>query len=126
MSRAPLAQLEERIRHDAPHLPPTDVAFLAELVARLVVAYEPERVFLFGSKARGDWGPDSDFDLLIVVPDNALPERTNSRLAYEAMWEIGRGADVIIWKKSDFDRRAHVVCSLPATVLREGKILHAA
>jgi hypothetical protein len=35
-------------------------------------------------------------------------------------------ADVIVWEKSRFDRRARVVCSLPATVLREGKVIYAA
>ena len=47
---------------------------LDEVVRRLVAAYEPERVYLFGSWARGDVGPDSDYDILIVVPDSASPE----------------------------------------------------
>ena len=38
-------------------------AVLTDLVRRLVEAYHPERIYLFGSKARGDAGPDSDFDL---------------------------------------------------------------
>jgi predicted nucleotidyltransferase len=48
---------------------------LAEIVRRLVEAYQPERIYLFGSKARGDAGPDSDYDLMVVVPDSAPPER---------------------------------------------------
>ena len=52
---------------------------LAEVVRRLVEAYEPERVYLFGSHARGDAGPDSDYDLLLVVPDDAAPDRRRSR-----------------------------------------------
>jgi predicted nucleotidyltransferase len=55
---------------------------LAEAVRRLVEAYQPECVYLFGSVARGDAGPDSDYDLLVVVPDDAPPERRRSRLAY--------------------------------------------
>jgi predicted nucleotidyltransferase len=38
-------------------------ARLTEAVRRLVEAYRPERIYLFGSMARGDAGPDSDFDL---------------------------------------------------------------
>jgi len=45
-------------------LPEADVSALADIVERLVDAYTPERIYLFGSKARGDAGPDSDFDLL--------------------------------------------------------------
>lgn len=54
--------------------------FLAEIVDRIIAAYQPERIYLFGSKARGDAGPDSDYDLLVVVPDDAPPERR------EASW----------------------------------------
>jgi hypothetical protein len=42
-------------------------------VRRLVEAYHPERIYLFGSKARGDAGPDSDFDLMVIVSDDAPP-----------------------------------------------------
>lgn len=99
---------------------------LAEIVRRLVEAYRPERIYLFGSKARGDEGPDSDYDLLMVVPDDAEPERKSGKLAYRVLWGTGAAADVIVWERTRFERRSRVVCSLPATVLREGKVLYAA
>ncbi|NIS69053.1 MAG: nucleotidyltransferase domain-containing protein, partial [Proteobacteria bacterium] len=40
---------------------------LAEIVRRLIAAYRPERIYLFGSKARGDSGGDSDYDLMVVT-----------------------------------------------------------
>lgn len=99
---------------------------LAEIVRRVVAAYEPERVYLFGSKARGENRPDSDYDLLLVVPDDAPPERRDSDLGYRALRGTGIGADIVVWTHSAFERRRHVLCSLPATVLREGELLHAA
>lgn len=99
---------------------------LAALVRRLAAVYEPERIYLFGSKARGDADADSDYDLLLVVPDDAPAERLNGRLAYDVLWELAMAADVVIWTRSRFDRRARVPASLPATVLREGTLLHAA
>lgn len=99
---------------------------LAEVVRRLVEAYQPERIYLFGSVARGDAGPDSDYDILVVVPDAAQPERRRSRIAYEALWETGAAADVLVWTASQFNSRIHLPASLPATVLREGRLLHAA
>jgi predicted nucleotidyltransferase len=99
---------------------------LAEIVRRLVEAYQPERIYLFGSKARGDTGPDSDYDLLVIVPDDAPPERQDSDLAYRALRGTGIAADVLVWPRSRFERRKHVVASLPATVLREGRLLHVA
>jgi predicted nucleotidyltransferase len=61
--------------------PAADDVNLAETVRRLVTAYQPERVYLFGSVARCDADPDRDNDLLVVVPDNTHPERRRSRPA---------------------------------------------
>jgi predicted nucleotidyltransferase len=57
---------------------------LAGVVRRLLEAYRPERIYLFGSVAREEAGPDSDYDLLVVVPDDAPPERRRSRLEYSS------------------------------------------
>jgi len=99
---------------------------LAEIVRRLVEAYAPDRIYLSGSIARGEGGPDSDYDLMLIVPDDAPAERMRSRLAYQALRGTGTAAHVLVWTRSRFERRARVVASLPATVLREGTLLHAA
>ena len=96
------------------------------VVERLIRAYQPERIYLFGSIARGDADEDSDYDLMVLVPDDAAPERRGSGLAHQALRGTGIAADVLVWTRGNFERRAHVVASLPATVLREGKLLHAA
>jgi predicted nucleotidyltransferase len=99
---------------------------LTEIVRRLVAAYAPERIYFFGSKARGDAGPDSDYDLLVVVPDDAPPERRDSKLAYRVLWGVGTAVDAVVCRSSWFHARTHLKASLPGTVLREGKLLHAA
>jgi uncharacterized protein len=99
---------------------------LAELVVWLVAAYQPRLVYLFGSLARGEAGPDGDYDLLLVVSDTAPPERCDSDLAYRVLGGTGVDADVVVWTRSRFERRQHVVASLPATVVRKGRLLHAA
>jgi len=105
---------------------PTSDDVLNLLVSRLVEAYRPLYVFLFGSMARGTAGPDSDYDLLIVVPDNVEPERRRSKLGYQALAGTGVAADVVVCTRSYFDARRNLRASLPGTVLREGKLLHAA
>jgi predicted nucleotidyltransferase len=99
---------------------------LNEIVRRLVAAYQPLLVYLFGSKARGDAGPDSDYDLMLVVSDTAPPARRRSRLAYEVLWDTGAAADVRVWTEGQFESRLHVKASVPSTVIREGRLLHAA
>jgi uncharacterized protein len=99
---------------------------LSEIVRRLVETYQPLRIYLFGSSARGDTGPDSDYDLMMIVPDDAPPERKRAKLAYDRLWGTGAAADVVVWTVGHFTRRSSVVTSLPATVLREGRLLYEA
>jgi len=99
---------------------------LQEIVARLVRAYAPERIYLFGSATSGTTGPDSDYDLLVIVADDAPPERRRSSLAYEALRGTGIAADVIVQARSYFEGRRHVRTSIAATVDREGQLLHVA
>jgi predicted nucleotidyltransferase len=99
---------------------------LAEIVRRLVVAYQPERIYLFGSVARGDTGPNSDYDLLVIVPDDAPPERRDGGLAYRALWGVGTAVDAVVCTSRWFHARTHLKASLPGTVLREERLLHAA
>jgi len=97
---------------------------LEGVIRRLVEAYQPRRIYLFGSVARGEAGPDSDYDLLVLVPDDAPPAHRSSRVGYQALRGTGVAADVIVWTEGAFLRRATVPSSLPAIVVREGKILH--
>jgi predicted nucleotidyltransferase len=92
----------------------------------LVAAYTPDRIYLFGSASRGDTNADSDYDLMMIVPDDAAAERRSAALAYDALWTLGAAVDVLVWTKTAFDRRAHLKASLPGTVLREGTLVHAA
>ena len=92
---------------------------IAEITRRLVDYYHPERIYLFGSAARGDGGPDSDLDFGVVLPDEAPPAFYRPG-AHRALWDVGTAADVVRWSASDFDMRAaHVKASLPAAILRE-------
>ena len=104
----------------------TNDPVLNEIIRRLVKTFQPERIYLFGSMARSDAGPDSDYDLMVIVPDEAPPERRQSRLAYQALRGTRTAADVLVWTRQAFDSRLHLPASLPATITRQGKILYAA
>jgi predicted nucleotidyltransferase len=99
---------------------------LQEIVRRLAAAYHPLQIYLFGSQARGTAGPDSDYDLLVVVPDDAPPELRRSKLAYQSLWGVRVSKDVLVGTEGWFQARVSVAASLPATVMREGKLLYAA
>ena len=67
---------------------------LAEIVRRLVEALHPERIYLFGSRARSDAGADSDYDLMVVVPHLTEPAYRLAQRAHSVLWGLGTAADI--------------------------------
>jgi len=81
-------------------------------------------LYVFGSTASDEAGPDSDLDFCVVLPDKA-PDSLYGPGVHRALWGVGTAADVVRWAASDFDTRAaQVRASLPATIVREGKVLY--
>ena len=99
---------------------------LTEIVRRLIETLHPERIYLFGSRARGDAGSDSDYDLMVLVPHLTEPAYRLAQRAHSVLWGLGTAADILVWSREAFDNRLHLKASLPATILREGTLLHAA
>ena len=95
-----------------------------EITRRLVDYFHPERVYLFGSAARGDASPDSDVDLLIVAPSDEPNYERTGRL-YSLLGGVGVSKD-ILWATPEEleywrDARSHVF----AVAQREGRVLYA-
>ena len=103
-----------------------DDPVLAEIVERLVNALCPARIYLFGSQARGDAGPDSDYDLMVLVDRPTEPRYRLSQKGFRALRGVAVAVDVVVWDRETFDARLHLKASFPATVVREGRLLHAA
>ena len=106
--------------------PSADDPALREIVRRLVGVYHPERIYLFGSTARGDAGPDSDYDLMVILSDEAPPHLRRGNPGYRALRGTGVAADVQVWPQGDFNRQLHLKASFPSTIVREGKLLYGA
>lgn len=98
---------------------------LKEIVSRLVAEFQPEKVYLFGSQARGDSSEDSDYDLLLIVPKEIAYSHSSYEKVAELLWGLEFPTDILLWSREDFDKRLHLKASLPATVVREGQLLHA-
>jgi len=113
-------------RTEATKPPSADDPLVTEIVRRLAEVYHPERIYLFGSAARGDAGPDSDYDFMVLVPDQTPLSFRDSGRAYRAVWRLGAASDILVWTRGEFESRVHLKASLPSTILREGRLVYAA
>src|SRR5262245_61052343 len=79
-----------------------------ELLDAVVQYFQPLRVILFGSAARGDAGPDSDIDLLVILDDNAPPEKLTLEAGYQSRRSYHRAADVVPCREAVFRRKRRI------------------
>ena len=98
-------------------------AKIQEMVRRIVEAVHPDKVILFGSHARGDAGPDSDVDLLIIAPSEQ-PTYKRVRPLYEAIGVMGIAKDLIWRTPAEVEYWKEAPAHLIARALREGKTLY--
>ncbi|MCX6647589.1 MAG: nucleotidyltransferase domain-containing protein [bacterium] len=99
---------------------------LEDMICRLVDAFQPERIYLFGSRAREEHNSDSDYDLLLVIQSSDLPRYKREQDAFRILYDSGASKDIIVLTHDEFERKLTVATSLPATVEREGKLIYAA
>ena len=102
-----------------------DPTVLDEIVRRVVDVAHPDRIILFGSAARGEMGPDSDVDIL-VVKAHVEHRRRLAQAIHRAMAGVEAAVDVIVATPRDLERYRHKVGSVIGPALREGREVYAA
>lgn len=96
---------------------------LREVILRIVEIAQPDKVLLFGSAARGEMGPNSDLDLL-VVKSGAVHRGRLTEIIYENLIGIGQAVDVVVVTPEDIERYGHAFCLTIEPALREGKVVY--
>ncbi len=101
---------------------PTDV--LAALTARLVRAFQPQRVVLFGSRAWGTPDTRSDYDLAVVVASSNESIVEREARARRALRDVGVSKDVLVYTVDEIAAFAGVAASLEHRILTDGRVLY--
>jgi predicted nucleotidyltransferase len=102
-----------------------DPNVLDDLVRRIVEVAHPRQIILFGSAARGEMGPDSDLDVLVVVPDGT-PRRQMAQTIYRHLIGLDAAVDVIVATESDLQQYGGNFSLVYYPALREGRAIYAA
>jgi len=98
---------------------------IKQLVQCIVAEVNPLRIILFGSAVSGKFGPDSDIDLLIVMPEGVHRRHTAQQL-YRKIRGIALPFDLIVATPRDLETHKDQIGLIYQTILREGKEVYAA
>ncbi len=100
-----------------------DAALLDELVRRIVDSVHPLQITLFGSAARGEMGPHSDLDVLVVMPNGcdclAVTQTLHCRLS-----DLGTAKDIVVVQASDVEEHGRNPYLIIHSALSEGRELY--
>lgn len=102
-----------------------DLKVINELVHRIIRVAYPQRIILFGSAARGDMRPDSDVDVLVVVPEG-VHRRHTAQAIYRHLIGFPLAVDVVVATESDLSKHKNNFSLVYYPALREGKEIYAA
>ncbi len=100
-----------------------DESAIQTAVRRIVERFDPDRVLLFGSRARGDAREDSDYDLLIVGPSDE-PRGSRTAEVYPALLGLCVPIDVLWWTAEEIDEWSEVRSHFINRALRDAKVLY--
>ena len=103
--------------------PVTQPACLPEAVQRITRQFDPLRIILFDSWARGDARLDSDIDLLVVLPHVENKRRAAVEIL-RALNGLPLSKDVVVTTPEDTAARGNIVGDVLRPALREGKVIY--
>ncbi len=98
---------------------------LDEIIRRIVEVAKPDKIIMFGSAAKGEMGPHSDLDLLVIKSGDIHRGRLTEEI-YMNLFGVGQAVDVIVVTPEDVERYRDSFAVVIYPALREGRVIYAA
>jgi UTP:GlnB (protein PII) uridylyltransferase len=102
---------------------PANNDLISDIVRRIVETAQPEKIILFGSRARGDARPNSDFDILVIKESSEPGYRRDAPL-YVALAGLPVEVEVLVYTPEEVAEWAQVPQAFVTTATREGKTVY--
>src|SRR5580765_3176487 len=102
-----------------------DKKIVADIVRRIVEAAQPEKIILFGSAARGEMGPNSDYDFLVIKQGKFAALRLTTDI-YRRLRDTNGAVDIVVASTNDIKRYGDSPCLVFYPALKEGKVVYEA
>lgn len=93
------------------------------MIRRILATGQPQKIILFGSRARGDARPDSDYDLLLIEPSD-LPRYKRAARYRRVLVGVVPAKDILVWTPEEVAEWQNVPNAFITTVMREGVVLY--
>ncbi len=97
---------------------------LNEIIRRIVATAHPRTIILFGSAGRGEMGPNSDLDILVVMP-SGVHRRKTARSIYRNLIGVGFAADIVVVTEQDIELYHDNIGMVIKPAIEQGKLLYA-
>lgn len=102
-----------------------DHNLIQQITARIVEQFNPQRVILFGSRARGEAGPDSDIDLFVELEDDLGKRPLDRAVEVRSIFGLHRWSmDVIVYTTDEVHALHGQVGTIVSMIESEGKVLY--
>ena len=89
----------------------TKTQHISQLIRHYINAIDPKaEVILYGSRARGDERPDSDWDILVLTDYSVdlITERKFRDKLYDLELETGEPLSIFIYSKNDWQTKQRI------------------
>ena len=101
-----------------------DETLLNEMTSRLVQAFQPEEIILFGSHAWGTPTEGSDIDLYVIVNESNERPLQRARRARACVEGLKVAKDILVRTRAEAKKYRHVHASLECQVFEKGRVLY--
>ncbi len=100
-----------------------NTALYEEIVRRIADLEDPDKIILFGSRARGDYRPDSDFDILVIKP-STKPRYARAGSLFGALARLPVEVEILVYTPEEVYEWSQVPQAFVTTAMREGLVLY--